>query len=134
MQLKSLDSLTKLIHISGQKALHLNPTVLFVRLAAVAQREEDVEDYFDFELTNYPLSLFKDGIMQKPDKASLRKILLPDEHHHLFEDLSGEYVIDGGALLHRVHWSKGMTFEAIGDWRRICKICPQKLRICVCGF
>jgi hypothetical protein len=86
-----------------------------VRLAAVAQREDDVEDYFDYELTNFPLSLFKNQMMRKPDKASLRKVLLPEENQHSSDNLTGEYVIDGGALLHRVHWSKGMQFKSIGD-------------------
>ena len=75
MQLKSLNSLTKVIKIPGKKALHFDPTILFVRLAAVAQREEIVEDYLDFELTSYPLSLFKNGMMRKPDKATLRCFL-----------------------------------------------------------
>ena len=44
MQLKSLYSLTDSISI---------PANLFVRLAAVAQREENVEEYFQYEMTNY---------------------------------------------------------------------------------
>lgn len=115
LQLKSLDSLTKTVKIPGQKALHVDPTTLFVRLAAVAQREEGVEDYFDFELTNYPLSLFKNQMMRKPNKATLRNVLLPEERQVTPDKLNSEFVIDGGALLHRVHWSKDMEFKVIGD-------------------
>ena len=52
-------------------------SVPFTRLAAIAQREKDVEQYFAFELTNQPHALFKDGLMRKPDKS--RKVLLLDE-------------------------------------------------------
>ena len=107
MQLKPLDSLTKAVKIPGQKLLHLDPTTLFVRLAAVVQREEIVEDYFEFELKNNPLSLFKNKMMRKPDNATLRKVLLPEENQSDQSDkLTGDFVIDGGALLHRVPWSK----------------------------
>ena len=54
----------------------MSSTVLFTRLAAIAQREEDVEQYFALELTNQPQALFKDVLMRKPDKSSLRKVLL----------------------------------------------------------
>ena len=53
MQLKSLYSLTNFINIPGEKAVQLNPANLFVRLAAVAKREENVEEYFEYEMTNY---------------------------------------------------------------------------------
>ena len=106
MQLKPLDSLTKVIKIPGEKALHFDPTTLFIKLAAVAQREEIVEEYFDFELTSYPLSLFKNGMMRKSDKATLRKVLLPEEDQIDPSNLTNNFVIDGGALLHRVPWSK----------------------------
>ena len=53
MQLKSLYSLTDSISIPGEKAVQLNPANLFVSLPAVAQREENVEEYFESEMTNY---------------------------------------------------------------------------------
>ena len=86
---------------------------MFVRLAAVAQREENVEEYFEYEMTNYPTSIFKDNMMRKPDKASLRKIILPEEIQIPNKNFTGTHVLDGGALLHRVTWSKGMKFKDI---------------------
>ena len=53
IQLKSLYSLTSSVNIPGEKAVQLNPANLFVRLAAVAKREENVEEYFEYEMTNY---------------------------------------------------------------------------------
>ena len=49
----------------------INPAVLFTHLSALTGREENVEKYFDYELTTEPMSLFKDSAMRKPDKASL---------------------------------------------------------------
>ena len=54
--------------------------MLFTRLIAVAQREkEDIEDFLSSELTQEPMSLFKTGLMRKPDKPSLRKALMKEE-------------------------------------------------------
>ena len=34
--------------------------------------------YFEYEMSAFPMSLFKDGLMRKPDKPSLRKVLMPE--------------------------------------------------------
>ena len=47
-------------------------------MIAVAEREESLEQFFKYELTSEPMSIFKDGMMRKPDKPSLRKVLLPE--------------------------------------------------------
>lgn len=52
---------------------------MVVRLTAYSDRVNNIESAFNHELTTpYPLSLFKDGFMKKPDKPSLIKSLLPD--------------------------------------------------------
>ena len=114
-QLSSLDSLTKMVKVSEKNSVCVNPTVLFTRLAAIAQREENVEQYFAFELTNHPQALFKNGLMRKPDKSALRKVLLLERMRISTDRLVGKYVLDGGALLHRVHWSKGTKFAEIAE-------------------
>ena len=113
-QLCSLDILTKSVQVSEKSQVYVSPTVLFTRLAAIAQRE-NVEQYFAFELTNQPQALFKDGLMRKPDMSSLRKVILPDEMKIPASRLHGKYVLDGGALLHRVHWAKGTKFGEIAQ-------------------
>ena len=102
------------VKIDAKDPICVNPTLLFTRLVALAQREEDIEPNFDFELTKYPMSLFKDNLMRKPDKSSLRKVFLPENSKHPAEVASSKYVLDGGALLHRVHWVKGMKFKEVG--------------------
>ena len=55
--------------------------------------------------------------MRKPDKPSLRKALVTDEESNKFDLTSDQnnysYVMDGGALLHRVCWVKGSNFKKI---------------------
>ena len=53
--------------------------------------------------------------MRKPDKASLWKIILPEEIQSPNKNFTGTYVIDGGALLHKVTWSKGMKFKDLAS-------------------
>ncbi|KAG1670492.1 Sulfotransferase family cytosolic 2B member 1 [Nymphon striatum] len=115
-QLCNLNMMTSSIKIERKNHICVNPTLLFTRLAAIAQREEDVEQYFDFELTTRPQSLFKNELMRKPDKASLRKVLLTEEIQcsaNEVMEITGKYVLDGGALLHRVHWVKGIKFNEV---------------------
>jgi hypothetical protein len=112
-QLRSLESLTQSIKIDDKNSIFLNSTRLFTRLAAIAQREEDVEQYFKFELTLRPQALFKNNLMRKSDKFSLVKILITDHRMCLKDDINGVYIIDGGALLHRVHWIKGTRFKEV---------------------
>ena len=114
-QFCSLDSLCNNIKIDEKNPVCLNPTLLFTRLAAIAQREDDVEQYFDFELNTRPLSLFKNNLMRKPDKASLRKLLLTDAMRCEVDGITGKHVLDGGALLHKVHWVKGMKFHEVAE-------------------
>ena len=52
----------------GKDNVCIDPTNLFHRLA---ERTSNLHECFSYELTPYPMSLFKDGQMRKPDKASL---------------------------------------------------------------
>ena len=92
------------------KAVSINPTLLFTRLAALAGGYDNVEKFFDYELTSYPLSLFKAGMMRKPDKASLRNIVLTREIQMSSKTFS---VVDGGSLLHQVEWPSGVTYDEL---------------------
>ena len=90
-----------------------NPPLLFTRLA-IARREDDVEKYFNFKVTHRQLDLLKDKLMRKPDKASLGNIFLTTE---IYESSKPNIVcvLDGGALLHQVHWEKGVKFIKIAN-------------------
>jgi len=53
--------------------------------------------------------------LRKPDKAALRKRLLPDNDVTTIDVSQFQHVLDGGALLHRVHWVKGMQFAKVAE-------------------
>ena len=63
----------------------------------------------EFELTPEPTSLFEDGMLRKPDKSVLQSALLSKTHVSSVV-ASNMYVIDGGALLHRVMWPPRATY------------------------
>ena len=56
--------------------VYVNPFVLFSRLILLAEREEETTPCFEYELNNYPFSLFKDGMMRNGNKASLCSFLM----------------------------------------------------------
>ena len=53
--------------------------------------------------------------MRKPDKPILGKALMKDEDPVTKDQLDADsvFMVDGGALLHRVRWMKGTTFEEL---------------------
>ena len=94
-----------------------DPCKMFNRLITIVLREDDLEPMFEYELTFEPMSLFKEGLMRKPDKPALRNVIMPNKDAVKKNSIKGskEYVLDGGALLHRLRWSKGMKFDDIAE-------------------
>ena len=113
-QAKPLDWYQNRVTIDEVK-VYINSTALFTRLAALAKREENEESYFYYEMSNEPMSLFKNMMTRKPDKPSLQKTLVTDEELNKLDLTSGQnnysYVVDGGTLLHRLCWLKESNFE-----------------------
>ena len=67
--IKPLESVMKQKTTSGPSVI--DSKITFIRMISVAEREENIEKLFDFELTSEPMSMFLDGMMRKPDKPSL---------------------------------------------------------------
>ena len=70
-QFVSLGDLARSVKTDGKNSLSVNPTLLFTRLAATAQQEDDIEQYFTYDLTQQAMALFKNELMRKPDKTAL---------------------------------------------------------------
>ena len=49
--------------------VHIDPNILFTRLTAIVQNEDDIAAQFYYELTPEPTTLFKDGLMRKSSKS-----------------------------------------------------------------
>ena len=94
------------------EVVEIDPSILFSRPVLLAEREEDATACVEYEVTNYPLSLFKGGMMRSGNNASLRNYLtkgIPNEN------LPTEIVqvTDGGALLYQVNWCLYTKFSDI---------------------
>jgi len=101
------------IAVPSAKGVNIDGTVLFSRLLIIMSRCSNTAPYFTYELTASPSSLFKDTFMTKPEKAQLKQELikvvssipsLPDNCY---------YVLDGGNLLHKVKWFKGVPYSDV---------------------
>ena len=73
-----------------------------------------MEGYFIYELTPYPLSLFKDGMMRSPDMVELRKKILLEE---AMPDPRNTHVTDGVMVLYKTSWSKHITYKELSTLR-----------------
>jgi hypothetical protein len=112
-KVKTLSDLQSGVKLDG-KAVSIDPIILFTRLTALIQREEDIESAFYYELTPEPTSIFKDGMMRKVEKSVLRNHLL-DKVQPTGIKPTAHCVIDGGALLHKVKWPKCATYQDVID-------------------
>ena len=116
-QVKPLESLQHTSKATQGGDPSIDPCVMFNRMVTIAAREDNIEEFFQYELTREPMSLFKGGMMRKPDKAALRRVIMPEKNAIKKEDMMacGVYVVDGGALLRRVRWSKDTKFSVIAE-------------------
>jgi hypothetical protein len=85
-------------------------------IATSSERFDNPQEFFKYEMCSYPPALFDSpGLLKKANKS-----VLADEIWMETKDCQTElpqqaihYVIDGGALLHRVAWPHSATFESI---------------------
>ena len=99
----------------GNNTVTINPTILFSRLTALANFQSNVSENFCYELTPEPTSLFKQGMMRKSTKAVLRNHLLGTKNATV-PTTNDVCVVDGGALLHKVHWPKSTYSEVLEQY------------------
>jgi hypothetical protein len=71
---KSLLSLEKGFTVDNMIVL-MKYSKLFNRLIVFTERLSEMAPYFAYELTPQPASLYKDGMMHKPDKAALGRLI-----------------------------------------------------------
>ena len=110
---KKLDSYSKenlMTSNIDQETVHVEPFILFSRLLVLLERCEDTPPYFQYELTPFPASLFKHSVMRKPNKSVLGTSLTSGVTMVITE-IDTSYVLDEGALLHRVLWLAGNTYK-----------------------
>ena len=95
--------------------VHVDPQLLFQRLLTVGTNNGELQNVLDHELCHYPPTLFESvNAIRTTTKSSLADALWCFEA----ENLSGpsktvQYVLYGGALLHRIPWTRGATYDQI---------------------
>ncbi|XP_073243634.1 uncharacterized protein [Porites lutea] len=99
--------------------VQVDPQLMFQRLSIVATTGgfESPQQFFEYEMCSFPASLFDASLL--PLKAN--KPVLADAIWSMTKESqtandpggSAYFVTDGGALLHRVVWPRGVTYNAI---------------------
>ncbi|CAG9760005.1 unnamed protein product [Ceutorhynchus assimilis] len=103
----------------NQNYVNVSPMQLFDRIICSNKTPDEIRDSFSSELSPYPLSLFKDGILRQGTKSLLFKefdALLATPISST--EQNAIYIVDGGFLLqvlHKVLWQKPTTFHQICD-------------------
>ena len=102
------------VKIDGE-SIQVDTQLLFQRLVIAAKT--DLESALTYELCTFPKALFETTeLLHEAQKSTLADSIwssanqktasLPDK---------AQFVLDGGALLHRIPWQRGSTFESIVD-------------------
>ena len=87
----------------GNEQVQVNPHLLFQRLVLVAKVSENTEDMFRYELCSHPPALFEDThVMRDAQKSVLTEALWSKHPAGDCNTDGAQYVLDGGALLHRI--------------------------------
>ena len=93
--------------------IQIDETVLFQRLIVPMDRTGDLSAFFEYELTPTPTFIFKDGYLPRANKSDLSRALTKNSTKLSEASTQTSYVVDGGALLHRVYWNVPATYAEI---------------------
>ena len=97
----------------NEETVQVDPHLLFQRLTMAGA--SDLESAMHFELCTFPPALFEcPGLLneaQKPALASAIWTSARQEEESIPKKV--QFVIDGGALLHKIPWVRGSTFKSI---------------------
>jgi len=97
------------VKIAGDE-IDIDPMFLFQRLITTGERTNDFPLLFKYELSNCPTSLFKSPcVMLATQKHTLAEALMVEQGNISppVIDENIHYMLDGGALIHRLPWKVG---------------------------
>ena len=127
---RTLDDLQPSVKLKSQTCVVISPWTLFSRLIAIARDAERLEKIFQYELTPEPTFLFKDDMMRKPTKSTLRNSLLDSVPSKTGVNAEA-CVIDGGALLLKVALPSSSTYGTIvKEYLKFIKKFSKYAKIC----
>lgn len=113
-KVKSLESMKKSITVHGEEKV-VNPQQLFNRIACALNTNSDNQlcEYFKYELSPFPPALFDEVSMRKTTKSVLTDVLLAGVPMLSDADSEAMFVLDGGMFLHRVVWPRPATYREV---------------------
>ena len=87
-------------------SITVNPQLIFQWLVLVGERCRELSSLFKYELYCFPSALFESSSLPlQPNKPVLANALWKSIHESQQEPSENvQYVLDGGALLHRLPW------------------------------
>ena len=90
--------------------------ILFRKLAVAAERTDNIdpETIFKHELTTIPKALAETPeLLHEAQKSTLADTIWSAVNQNAVSIPDVRFVLDGGALLHRIPWSQGASYESI---------------------
>ncbi len=111
-----------------EEVIDIDPQFLFQRLVIVGlQNNNDLAEVFQYELCSYRPAILENKYTPRlANKASLGYTLskrMPSDIPAPSGDV--QYILEGGTLLHRIPWNRGLTYD---------EICQQYSRYVECHY
>ncbi|KAK3750311.1 hypothetical protein QZH41_001771 [Actinostola sp. cb2023] len=114
-QVKTLACKTS-VHLKDG-SIQIDPQLLFQRLSVLATsgQYDNPGSFFEYEMSSYPAALFDTSLLlRKADKPALADALWKMTESVQTPCLrEAHYVLDGGALIHRVTWPRGTIYNDV---------------------
>lgn len=117
IKLKRSDKCVSLLAVNSKMVINkevvpINPLLLFQRISIVKSSDNELQEFSQYELAPFSLSLFDESSMRKNVKSQLYSIFTSSSIA-LNITPNVKYVIDGGMLLYRVPWKINEKFSII---------------------
>ena len=99
-------------------SIQVDPQLLFQRLTLIATggQYDNPQSFFKFEMCSFPPALFDSSLLpRQANKPALADAIWAISKTNQTAGPTGNvhFVLDGGALLHRVLWPRNITYDAI---------------------
>lgn len=95
----------------GEEIVSIDPLLIFQTISIMKTSNEELKNYFEYDLSPYPLSFYNKIGMRKTKKSILYDFIQSSKLES-FTSVNVLYVIDGGFLLHRVIWQLIFNFQS----------------------
>ena len=96
-------------------SVKVDPLLLFQRLVTIGERMGEIAPLFSYKLCTYPAALFDSNSLPLP---AVKSTLCDAIWNNMKEKQCNpptdvQYILDGGALLHRLPWQRGSSYNAL---------------------